>query len=167
MTMTDSTDERAPDDSFSGRAAVPGQDRPPRSIRRLVIAAIAILILLFVVRVGLTFLGGQVQSILAGTVEFGTGGSGCAVEGRVAVFPRHGTMHVVGNLRREVKANEVIRGTITDAAGTSETIETKVVETANCVSIYIPLDRVPSGRYVFEFFVGSESLAKGETVISP
>ena len=165
--MTDPTHEQAVDQSLPGSVAVPGQDRPPRRVRRLVIAAIAILILVFVVRVGLTFLGGQVQSILAGTVEFGTGGSGCAIEGRAAVFPRQGTMHVVAYLRREVKTNEVIRGTITDAAGTSEAIETKVVDTADCMSIDIPLGSVAAGRYVFEFLVGCESLAKGEIVISP
>jgi hypothetical protein len=35
------------------------------------------------------------------------------------------------------------------------------------MSMNIPLERVDPGRLVFEFWVGSESLAKGEVVIGP
>lgn len=166
--MTDSAQDRllevplAADGLFLGVQRMSGRAR-----HRIAIGALVVIGLLFMVRVGLTFLGMQVQSLLAGTVEFGTGGSGCSIEGKAAALTRTGTMHVVAHLRRDVNPGEVIRLTVTDDAGGAEGSETAAVAPTGCVSIVIPLEAVDPGRYAFDYRVGSESLANGEVLIGP
>jgi hypothetical protein len=60
---------------------------------------VVIVAILAVGYIGLTFLGSQVLEALRGTVEFGTGGSGCSVDGRASSFPSDGaSIYVVSRV---------------------------------------------------------------------
>ncbi|MFL5714830.1 MAG: hypothetical protein ACJ769_09230, partial [Chloroflexota bacterium] len=61
-------------------------------------------VLAVVALVGLIFLGSQVQSILAGTIQYGTGGTGCSVTGTATTFPSSVAIRSVAYLEHEVPA---------------------------------------------------------------
>lgn len=115
----------------------------------------------------LTFLGSQVQSMLAGTVQFGTAGVDCEVEERASALPAAGPVHYVATLSRDVGAGETIHFTLRRGAGTEIYSEDLGVDTtATCVSGTIPPGTLSAGAYVLEFTTGAERLAMGEVTLT-
>jgi hypothetical protein len=138
-----------------------------RSRRPLVVGcAIAAVIVAILLYVGLSFLGGQVREILKGTVQFGTGGSGCDVTGDATTFAPGQDIHVVANLSRDVKAGEVLAVEITHD-GIAEAPSSRTLDaTANCISGTLPSTVLQPARYRIVYSVGSEVVARGEFVVS-
>jgi hypothetical protein len=116
--------------------------------------------------VALVFLGGQIQSILKGSVEFGTGGTGCSVTARAESFPTSTSLHFVAYLDRQVSAGETITVVQTYPDGPAEPVEQTVDTTADC--LFGDVNSGPStGRYTIEVRAGAEQLAKGGVDITP
>lgn len=137
---------------------------------RCLIGCLIGMLLVFVLVVGsvagLIFLGGQVQKILAGTIQFGTGGTACSVSGNATFFPATSTIHLAATLKREVPVGETVTMVVTVPDGTNQT-EDKTFDTAGqCVYQDIP-PGLPSGHYILELRSGSEVLAHGTFDITP
>ncbi len=114
----------------------------------------------------LIFLGGQVQNILGGTMEFGTGGTGCAVTGEATSFPSSTSIRLVAFLERDVVDGETITTAVTYPNGTTETSNDVWEEGGRCVSETLPPGLAP-GRYVIEYRAGTTVLSRGELTITP
>jgi len=116
--------------------------------------------------VGLIFLGGQVQSILKGTMEFGTGGTDCAVTGRATTFPASTTIHLVAYFEREVPVGETVTQALTSPDGTTDTADQTFTSSASCV--FQDIDPgLAAGHYRMEFRSAGGVLSKGEFDITP
>jgi hypothetical protein len=121
----------------------------------------------FLLVIVLTFLGSQVQAILAGTAAFGTTGSAAALIGRRRRSPLTSQCTTSPNLSREVKAGETIhvslrRPSEPELEGDDLTLD----RAADCVAGTVPPSTLSSGTYAFEFTTGVERLASGEIVIT-
>ena len=107
------------------------------------------------------------RGIPTGTVAFGTGGSGCEVTGVATTFGTDRPIHLAANFSREVKAGELVRETISEAAtGVLNTDDVTIDAASNCGSRSIPAGILPAGAYTWEYAVGNERLARGEVVIT-
>jgi hypothetical protein len=106
-----------------------------------------------------------------GTVEFGSGGSGCSVTTPSASFSIGDTIHVAASLERELRADEVV--TIALAGETaSRTFDVPgdciagVLYWAYAAPPWSDLSTFPiawtTGHYRLEFSAGGEVLAEGE-----
>jgi hypothetical protein len=115
-----------------------------------VIAGVVIVLVLLFGFIGIVFLGSQVQEALKGTIEFGTGGTECAVTGEGTTFPASATIHLAAHLERQVSAGEVISLTVLNPDGTTETGDSTCDTAATCL-----------------FRAGSEVLSRGELNITP
>lgn len=130
----------------------------------LVVAGPTLLLL-----VGLTFLGGQIAGVLSGTIEFGTGGSGCQVTGVASSFAADQPITLAAHLSRELKAGEAVHIALSQASGTvvSEA-DRKFDQAGICLSGSLPGGALSPGSYVLDYRVGSEVLASGRfTVRTP
>jgi hypothetical protein len=137
-----------------------------RRTRGCVIAAVVVVVALFVGFVGLVFLGTQIQSMLAGTIEFGTGGQECSVSDRATTFPASATIHYAAHLQREMRGGEKITITVTFPNGTTDSTDETFDKAGQCV--YQDIDPgLDVGHYVMEFRSGTELLSKGEFDITP
>ena len=117
--------------------------------------------------VALIFLGGQVASILQGTVQFGTGGVECSVTGQATTFPSTATIHFVAHFEREVSAGEVITMVVTGPDGEDLTTdEPPAPSDFECLYNDVA-PGLPPGPYAIEFLVGAERLATGSFEIAP
>jgi hypothetical protein len=134
--------------------------------RWCVIAAIGVVVLLVLGYIGLIFLGSQVESILNGTIEFGTGGTGCSVSGKATTFPASASIHAVAYLERDTTVGETLTLAVTYPDATTETNGQAVASVANCVSQDIQSGLAP-GHYRFEYRAGTEVLAQGGFDITP
>ena len=116
--------------------------------------------------VGLTFLGGTVAGILAGTIEFGTGGSGCQVTGVASSFTANQPIMLAAHLSRELKAGETVHVALSHATGgvVSEADRT-FDQPGTCLSGSIPGEVLEPGSYVLDYRVGSEVIASGAFTI--
>jgi len=114
--------------------------------------------------VTLEFLGEQVQDLLAGTIEFGHGGSGCVVSDAATTFAQGEVVHLTAHLTRTVQPGEVIVEKITSPDGTPESSSHAVATNADCLS----QDLTPRelGSYRVEITTGAERLAAGSFVVS-
>lgn len=143
-----------------------GTGRTSGCLIAAVVGAFAMAALAVIAIFALIFLGGQVQSLLKGTVEFGTGGTGCSVTGRATTFPASTTIHVAAYLEREASAGESITLAATGPDGTTETRDQTMTESATCLAFDLP-SGLPAGHYVIELRSGSETLSKGAFDITP
>ncbi len=135
-----------------------------------IVAAIIVAIgglLLTLAVVALIFLGGQVASILQGTVQFGTGGSECSVTGVASTFPTTASIHLAAHLERTVAAGEVVTMVVTGPDGEDLTTdEPPAPSSFECIYNDIA-PGLPPGPYAIEFLVGQERLATGSFQITP
>ncbi len=135
-----------------------------------IVAAIVVAVgglLLTLAVVALIFLGGQVASILQGTVQFGTGGSECSVTGVASTFPATTPIHLAAHLERTVAAGEVITMVVTGPDGEDlSTDEPPAPTSFECIYNDIT-PGLPPGSYAIEFLVGQERLATGSFQITP
>ncbi len=178
--MTEPMDEPATEPD---RATAPAGEAPPeasstawvapsdggggsRRTRGCLIVAIVAAVLLVVGFFGLVFLGGQVESILAGTIEFGTGGTGCSVTGEGKTFKASSPIHSAAYLQREIRAGETITTVVTFPNGTSEPSDRTFDDTGKCITEDVEPGLEP-GHYGLEYRAGTEVLAKGEFDITP
>ena len=137
-----------------------------RRARGCVIAGAVIVVILFVGFIGLVFLGAQIQSMLAGTIEFGTGGKECSVSDRATTFPASATIHYAAHLEREVTVGEKITVTVSFPNGTTDSTDETFDRAGQCV--YQDIDPgLDVGHYLMEFRSGTELLSKGEFDITP
>jgi len=130
------------------------------------IAAVAAVAIVAIAIVGLIFLGGQVQSLLKGTIEFGAGGTGCSVSAKATTFPASTTIHVAAHLEREVPAGETVTLVATNPQGATQTRDQTLTSSATCLSLDLP-SGLPAGHYGLEMRSGSETLSKGTFDITP
>ncbi len=135
-----------------------------------IVAAIIVAVgglLLTLAVVALIFLGGQVASLLQGTVQFGTGGTECSVTGEATTFPSTATIHLVAHLERTVSAGEVITMAVTGPDGEDFTTDEPPAPTSfECIYNDITPGLAP-GSYAIDFLVGQERLATGAFQITP
>ena len=132
-----------------------------------VIGAIAISLFLIIPLAFLYFYDAQTTSVLAGTIEFETGGTrGCYVRQPTTTFPASATIHLAAHLEREVPAGEKVTWIVTFPNGTSESLDETYDEAGDCIDREIP-SGLARGRYVVEFRSGSEVLARGAFDIAP
>lgn len=138
--------------------------------RRLLIIGGLIVAVVFVVYVGLSFLGAQVAEVLRGTVEFGTGGSGCTVDGRASKFTPGGSLFVVAYPSRDVPAGEAVTlRVLSDGVELASLPQTfgSALGKGDCLSGSMPGDAFTPGHYRFEYLAGTETLAAGEFDVAP
>jgi hypothetical protein len=134
--------------------------------RGCVIAAVVVGAFLILGYLGLVFLGNQARSLLAGTMEFGSGGSGCSVSGKATTFPTSGSIHAVAYLERAMSAGETLTVAVTYPDATTETNDQAIESVADCVTEDIRPGLSP-GHYVLVYRVGTEVLANGSFDITP
>ena len=130
-----------------------------------VVTAAGAILLLFAL-IALIFLGSQVQSVLRGSIQFGTGGSGCSVTGLATSFPASAKIHSAAYLERDVRAGETLTLAVTAADGTSETTDQTFVTSGSCLYDDLP-SGLPAGHYVLEYRSGTEVLSHGAFDITP
>jgi hypothetical protein len=116
--------------------------------------------------VALIFLGGQIQSFVRGSVEFGTGGTGCSVTARAETFPTSSSVHFAAHLDRQVTAGETISVVQTYPDGVVEPVSQSVETPADCLFGDV-ISGPTAGRYTMEVRAGSELLATGGFDITP
>ena len=150
-----------------------GADALPKRrpwLKRLLVIGGLVLAILFIGYVGLSFLGAQVADALRGTIEFGTGGSGCSVDGRASTFPLGSFVYVVAYPSRDVAAGEVLTLRVSqdgvEALSQPDTLDTALGK-GDCLSGSMPGTAFAPAHYRFEYRAGSETLAAGEFDISP
>jgi hypothetical protein len=149
--------------------AIPGWAPQPARSRRTtgcVVAAAIVVAVLFIGYIGLVFLGGQVESILRGTVEFGTGGSECSLTETGTSFATDETIHLAAHFERTTAAGETVTLIVTDQDGTTETNEQTFDAPSDCLFMDLG-PGIPPGHYALEFRAGTELLASGELDITP
>jgi hypothetical protein len=136
-----------------------------RSPTWVVVAAI-VAVVAAVALIGTTFLGRQVGTLLAGTVEYGSDGIGCFVTGNATTFARSVTVHYAAHLTRVVPAGTNVTQTTTLPDGTTESQDQAFDTTSRCLFGDVGPNLSP-GRYVLEFRAGTETLSKGTFDITP
>ena len=150
-----------------GAAASP---KPRSRGKDILVIGVVVVAALFLAYVGLRVIGGAVGEVLLGTAQFGTGGSGCTLEGKATTFPAGSPLYVVANPAQEVPAGEVVTmRVLRDGAEVSSepmTFDTAIV-TGNCISGPLPSDAFTPAHYRFEYLAGTEMLASGEFDITP
>lgn len=136
--------------------------------RRLVLVGIVIAAIVIIGYIAFTVLGSQAREAQRGTVEFGTGGAACDVEGRSSSFPSGvASIYEVAHLAREVQAAEVVTFRVsldgTQVASVPRTFDAS----GDCFGGTLPGELLTPGRYRVEYLVGAELLASGEFDIVP
>jgi hypothetical protein len=121
-------------------------------------------VLVLVPIVALAFLGSQIVDMQAGTIEFGRGGTGCAVSDATTAFAEGDDVHLAAHLSRTVRPGEVISETITPPAGAPVSSSQAATSDADCLSQGFPVS--DPGTYRVEFTTGTERLAAGAFSVS-
>lgn len=125
------------------------------------------LVLVPAIALGVTVDGGDSPE---GAIVFGSGGTGCEVEGQASSFtadPKK-MIHVVAFLAREAEAGEIVTLTITDPGEqVLLTEEIPIDAPANCLFVdYLQPDAgFEPGTYLFDATIGRERAARGELMI--
>jgi hypothetical protein len=140
--------------------------------RKLVIVGFSIvgvlLILLVTGLVALRFLGGQVEKTTAGTVEFGSGGTGCRVTGQATTFRVGQPIHTVAHLTRIVPAGETLTVHVMANGSAVQSHHQSIPTATECISIVdITTSREPPGTYRLEYLSGTETLSSGSFTLIP
>jgi hypothetical protein len=146
---------------------------PPRRsswLRRVLIIGGLVVAALFVGYVGLSFLGAQVGTALRGTVEFGTSGSECTIDGRASTFAPGGELYVVAYPSRVIPAGEVVTMRVlqdgTEVLSQPQTFGA-ALDSGDCLSGSMSRAAFTPAHYRFEYLAGTETLAAGEFDIAP
>lgn len=135
--------------------------RPRR--RRLLLAGVAVAALL-----GAACTDAPVESSLGGTVEFGTGGSGCRVDGPASSFPAGvASVYDVAHFAREARAGEVVVFTVARDGVELASVPRTFDVAGDCLGGVLPGSLLTPGRYRIELVAGADTLAAGEFVIGP
>jgi len=146
----------------------PAAGAPRGRRRRLILVGVVVIAILAVGYVGLTFLGSQVVDAQRGTVEFGTSGSGCIVEGLGSRFPSDGaSIYEAAHLTREVRTGEVVTFRVSQDGTEVASVPRTFDAAGDCVSGSLPGALLTPGHYRVEYLAGSELLAAGEFDIQP
>lgn len=139
-----------------------------RRRRRLVLVGVAIAAILAIGYIAFTFLDSQARDALRGTVEFGTGGAACDVEGRGSSFPSGvASVYEVAHLTRVVEAAEVVTFQVSLDGAQVASVPRTFDESGDCFGGTLPGELLTPGRYRIEYLVGAELLASGEFDIVP
>lgn len=148
--------------------SVPAAGGPTWGTRRLVLVGVVIAAIIAVGYVAFTVMGSQARDAQRGTVEFGTGGSECNVEGRSATFPSGGaSIYEVAHLAREVQAGEVVTFRVSQDGTELASVPRTFDATGDCLGGTLPGALLTPGRYRVEYLAGSEILASGEFDVVP
>lgn len=152
-------------------AGATGWAEPPPARRSrglwVLVGFVVVILILVIGCAGLVFVGGQVQKILAGTVEFGASeATGCGVGQRGASFPAGTSVHVAGHLTRTVQSGEVVTITISKDGAVLSSGSQAATASGDCMIGALPAN-APSGRYRIEYRIDSDVLASGEFEIKP
>ncbi|HYO43554.1 MAG TPA: hypothetical protein VES19_10195 [Candidatus Limnocylindrales bacterium] len=111
--------------------------------------------------------GAQVETARTGTVEFGTGGSGCTIEGVATSFPSGaGAIYDVAHFAREVSTGEVVTFRVLQDGKELAAVPRAFTATGDCLGGALP-EGLPPARYRIEFLAGTELLAAGEFDVAP
>lgn len=123
----------------------------------------------FLLLVGLIFLGGQIAGVLGGTIDFGTGGSGCQVTGATTSFSTDQSITLAAHLSRTLNAGETVHISLSQATGSVVSQADRTFDQSGiCLSGGIAAGALVPGSYVLDYRVGSELLASGAfTVRAP
>ncbi len=154
-----------PPQAASGWVVPDTGSRRRRSPTWVVVAAIVAVVVLAGF-IGIIFLGSQAAKVLAGTVEYGSGGTGCAVTGKATTFARSVTVHYAAHLTPVVPAGTTVTQTRTFPDGRIESQDQAFDTTSRCLFGDVGPNLSP-GRYVLEFRAGTEILSKGTFDITP
>lgn len=151
----------APATPAASGVGAPGVLASNRRRKWLVIGAVAAVLIAVLAYVGLSFLGAQVAAVLKGTVEFGTAGKGCQVEGRATTFTTAQSIHIVAHLNRDVRSGETVTLTALHGTGELDSGDIPVAEDANCITGTVAGSTLPVGHIELRYTVGTETLAEG------
>jgi hypothetical protein len=111
---------------------------------------------------------GTFAPVSPGTMAFGTGGTGCSVDGPLTRSAASAGVHYVASLSREVKAGETIHVALSERAhGRLDDNDLRVDSPADCLNGTIPGGTLQAGFYTFEFTVGAERVATGSVELTP
>ncbi|HEX6867658.1 MAG TPA: hypothetical protein VF119_02575 [Candidatus Limnocylindrales bacterium] len=168
-TLAEPTPEPTPEPTaapVTGWVAPEGAGSGGGRRRGCLIAVIVLGAFLVLGYIGLVFLGNQVRTVLAGTIQFGTGGTGCSVTGTATTFPASASIRSVAFLKEDVAAGTTLTTIVTFPDGTSDTGDQTLDTTAGCVTQAIE-SGLPAGHYGLEYRVGTETVAKGAFDITP
>jgi hypothetical protein len=139
---------------------------PPRWRRRLLLVALAVVVLGFVGYVGLSFLGGQVQKVLAGRVQFGTTApNGCDIAQSATEFPAGTTLYWGAYLLNEAPAGTTLvieESKDGQVVGTTEYVPT---DAANCLATKNATAPLPAGTYTVRILRGVTEEATGTLTV--
>jgi hypothetical protein len=100
-------------------------------------------------------------AILAGTVDFGTSGTGCQVIDRTTTFNSSQSIHAVARLKREVRAGETVTITISKGSTVLDQSETPMESATSCLSGTVAASVFPAGHIDLRYSSGAEVLAEG------
>jgi hypothetical protein len=113
--------------------------------------------------------GDKPQAAVAGTVEFGTGGSGCTVQGPASSFPSGtgaGAIYDVAHFSREVSTGEVVTFRVLQDGKELAAVPRAFADAGDCLGGALPAG-LPAAHYRIEYLAGTELLAAGEFDIGP
>jgi uncharacterized membrane protein len=130
----------------------------------VVLAIIAVVVL--VGFIGLIFLGSQAAKVLAGTIEYGSGGTRCSVTGKSTTFAASVTVHFAAHLTHDVPAGTNITQIASLPDGTTEKQDQAFDTTGGCLFGDVG-PALPPGHYILELRAGPETLSKGAFDITP
>ena len=139
----------------------------PRRRRLLLLAGVIIVAVLGLGYIGMTLLGTPADSTRRGTVEFGTAGSGCSVDGTASSFPSDtAAIYDVAHFAREVRTGEVVTFRVLHDGAEVASVPRAFDATGDCLGGTLP-SGLPPGEYRIEYLAGAERLAAGEFQIRP
>jgi hypothetical protein len=139
---------------------------PRRWRRRLLVLGLAVVIVGFVGYVGLSFLGGQVQKVLAGQIQFGTTApNGCDIAQSATEFPAGTTLYWAAYLRNEAPAGTTL--VIEESRGGHVVGTTDYVTsvTATCLATTSATPALAAGIYTVRILRGSTEEATGTIAV--
>lgn len=114
----------------------------------------------------ITALGGSVDQNRSGTIEFGTGGTGCAVTRPATTFRVYQPIRFAVFFSRDAKAGEVIRAVIATTSGHVDTRDITIDALTNCYGVTMAAGVGRAGPYTVEYDIGTERLAVGAFVVA-
>ena len=139
-------------------AAFSGEAARGRRMRWLLVAGVIVVRRLCAPRcayMGMTLLGTRADTTRRGTVEFGTGGSGCNIDGTASSFPSGtASIYEVAHFAREVSEGEVVTFKVSQAGTELASVPRTFDAVGNCLGGTLPgglppgplPDRIPRGH---------------------
>jgi hypothetical protein len=113
------------------------------------------------------FVGAQAQEVLAGTMAFGSAGTGCNVDAPVTTLTADQPLHYVAYFTRVIQPGETIDVELGDvASGETSKKQLTVNSRSDCFSGTVPAGTLAAGTLTFEFSVGTEQVAERRLTIA-